>query len=164
MREIFHGWRRKLGCITLLLALALTGLWIRSRSTLDEFHLWKQQQTSVIVASEKACLVLGRLWNVSPSIVLGPYIEMDRERTISGGRIVHAADLEIESRWGSDGLGLVKRFQQPPLSVKNIKLDLLIIPYWCVVWPLTLLSAWLLLSKPRQSRRHGSESNDQKTP
>ncbi len=164
MREVFRGWRRKLGCVTLLISLALTGLWIRSRSTLDEYHLWKQQQTSMIVASEKTCLVLGRLWNVSPTVIRGPYIAMDRERIISGGRIVHAADLEIESRWGSGGLGLVKRYQQPPLSVKNIRLDLLIIPYWCVVWPLTLLSAWLLLSKPRQARRHGSESNDQKTP
>lgn len=161
MSNVFHGWRRKLGCITLLMALALTGLWIRSRSTLDEYHFGKQQQTSVIVASEKACLVLGRLWNSSPGVILGPYIEMDRERTISGGRIVHAADLEIESRRGSCGLELVKRYQQPPLSLKNIKLDLLIIPYWCIVWPLTLLSAWLLLSKPRQSGRQRSEPSDQ---
>ncbi len=98
MHTVFHGWRRKLGCVTLVMALALTGLWIRSRSTLGEYHLWTQQQTSVVVASEKACLVLGRLWNASPSVILGPYIEMDRERIISGGRIVHAADLEIESR------------------------------------------------------------------
>ncbi len=157
MREVFRGWQRKLGSVTLVISLALMGLWIRSRSTLDEYHLWKQQQTSVIVASEKACLVLGRLWNASPSVILGPYIEMDRERIISGGRIVHAADLEIESRRGYGGFELVKRYQQPPLSLKNIRLDLLIIPYWCVVWPLTLLSAWLLLSKPRQSRRHRSE-------
>ena len=164
MHSGFHGWRRKLGCLSLLMSLVLMGLWIRSRSTLDEYHLWKQQQTSVVVASEKACLVLGRLWNASPSVILGSYIEMDRERTISGGRIVHAADLEIESRWGSGGLELVKRYQQPPLSLKNIKLDLLIIPYWCVVWPLTLLSAWLLLSKPRQSGRHESGPSDRKSP
>ena len=31
MREFFHGWRRKVGCITLLMVCGLTGMWARSR-------------------------------------------------------------------------------------------------------------------------------------
>ena len=35
MREFFRGWRRKAGCISLVMALALMGVWIRSLSVMD---------------------------------------------------------------------------------------------------------------------------------
>ena len=31
MREFFRGWRRKVGCVTLVMACAITLLWLRSR-------------------------------------------------------------------------------------------------------------------------------------
>ena len=142
--------RRGLGCVTLVLALSLTGLWIRSRSINDEYQFWKQNQTSVILASEKARLVMGTVWNTTPAVIVGPYYEMDRERIISGGRIQHAADFDLESRSQCCGLELVTRNQQPPLGLMNVRLKLLIVPYWCLVWPMTLLSAYLLLRKPRR--------------
>jgi hypothetical protein len=35
MWSFFHGWRRKAGVATLVMALAFTGFWIRSRTTVD---------------------------------------------------------------------------------------------------------------------------------
>lgn len=43
MREFFHGWRRKAGVITLGLALAVMGLWIRSRIVDDQFTVCGMQ-------------------------------------------------------------------------------------------------------------------------
>jgi hypothetical protein len=36
MREFFRGWRRKVGCVTLVMTCALMGLWMRSIRTFDE--------------------------------------------------------------------------------------------------------------------------------
>ncbi|MBS0204830.1 MAG: hypothetical protein JSS49_18135 [Planctomycetes bacterium] len=35
MRRFFHGWRRKWGCVLLLVALLFTGIWFRSRAVVD---------------------------------------------------------------------------------------------------------------------------------
>lgn len=39
MREFFCGWRRKLGCIALVLACSLFGLWMRSRVLIDFYEI-----------------------------------------------------------------------------------------------------------------------------
>ena len=36
MSEVFRGWRRKTGCITLLMACIFMGQWIRIRFALDQ--------------------------------------------------------------------------------------------------------------------------------
>ncbi len=38
MREFFRGWRRKVGCVTLVMACGLMGLWIRSGLMAEEFE------------------------------------------------------------------------------------------------------------------------------
>jgi hypothetical protein len=38
MREFFRGWRRKAGVFTLVLACAVTALWVRSLSCCDHIH------------------------------------------------------------------------------------------------------------------------------
>jgi hypothetical protein len=35
MREFFKGWRRKAGTVLLLMAVAFTAVWVRSRSISD---------------------------------------------------------------------------------------------------------------------------------
>ena len=35
MREFFHGWRRKAGCVAMVMACALAGMWARSRVIQD---------------------------------------------------------------------------------------------------------------------------------
>ncbi|MDB5345631.1 MAG: hypothetical protein JWP89_4008 [Schlesneria sp.] len=37
MREFFRGWRRKTGCITLVMACVVTGLWVRTLFFSDQF-------------------------------------------------------------------------------------------------------------------------------
>lgn len=38
MREFLRGWRQKAGCVTLLMAMAVSGLWMRSWTTSDYFR------------------------------------------------------------------------------------------------------------------------------
>jgi hypothetical protein len=39
MREFFRGWRRKAGCVTLMLACVFTTCWVRSLTKWDEINL-----------------------------------------------------------------------------------------------------------------------------
>ncbi len=39
MREIFHGWRRKAGVATLVMACAVMGMWVRSLYCRDVFYV-----------------------------------------------------------------------------------------------------------------------------
>ncbi len=36
MGDFFHSWRRKMGCVTLMLALMWMALWMRSRDRFDQ--------------------------------------------------------------------------------------------------------------------------------
>jgi len=39
MREFFKGWRRTAGCVTLVMALAFLGGWVRSFHVVDTFRI-----------------------------------------------------------------------------------------------------------------------------
>ena len=115
MREFFHGWRRKAGCVTLALACVATGLWIRSYIVFDQLVL-----AGNLLISNSGCLV----WNWSgwgtPELNLVDwYCE-------------HASPFSEEWYFGTDGVRM---------------------PYWAVNIPLTLLSAYLLLWKPRPEQK-----------
>lgn len=50
MREFFHGWRRKVGVVTLLMVCGLTGMWIRSRTVCDTIGIPIGQRQTVVVS------------------------------------------------------------------------------------------------------------------
>lgn len=81
MPKFFHGWRRKLGCLTLLLACVFAVGWVRSPFIQDAIHI--------------PC---------------------------------------------DDGDYFCEIGQQ--------RISFIRVPYWSIVIPMTLLSAYLLLSKP----------------
>ena len=39
MREFFNGWRRKAGCVTLVMACGLMGMWVRSCIVIDNVRI-----------------------------------------------------------------------------------------------------------------------------
>ena len=56
MCHFFCGWRRKVGCVTLVMALAIVGIWIRSFQIHD--RLWLQFPTAIqLVYSYQGCLL-----------------------------------------------------------------------------------------------------------
>lgn len=134
MREFFRGGKRKVGVVTLLASLLFFSGWIRSLALDDEidvsFLSWDQSILSV---------KNGLIW--------------------SGTRHEFTYSLfETSIDWRS-----TRRVPLPPNTLSivwsggqtvhgDVRFKIGPAPYWSIVTPLTLLSAWLLLIKPRSSK------------
>lgn len=149
MFTFFRGWQRKAGVITLLMALALLGLWMRSHVVTDQ--LWKEPPDSDDVrfgtSGGSIYWIRQTIWWEKPrsrdgwNWIAEPYhdlVELDGFRCterhwICGAEIVVARPEKI----AIDGSGLLR------------------IGYWrcSLLWlvlPLTMVSAYLLIRKPRK--------------
>ena len=106
MGKFFHGWRRKIGVVTLLMACMFAVGWVTSLSGR--------------LPSERGVSIEIELWESRIDVVFNQieFVESDPHNLIG--------------TW---------EFRRIP------------IPYWSIVIPLTLLSAFLLLSKPRPRKR-----------
>lgn len=124
MREFFIGWRRKVGCITLVLALAMTGMWLRSMTVFDAVNIsrWEQQCQ---IASARG-MIFSAVWH-------------------------ETNPLNRRNDWGQLDLS---KMDDPKIAIQ-LAIDSWAsydwhIPYWSIVLLLTLLSAYLILWKPRK--------------
>ncbi|MDB5347163.1 MAG: hypothetical protein JWP89_5540 [Schlesneria sp.] len=129
MREFFYGWRRKVGCLTLLMAMGLMGLWMRSRAMVEMILVRAGTRVHV------ALLIPGRVTWVS-----------------------HRADTPGEDEWlqmPTAGMTTLD-FEQIETDCRQdlahskqgyleLRMNLL-----AAIVPLTLLSAYLLLWNARK--------------
>ncbi len=124
MRTFFHGWRRKLGCITLVMAVASLLAWMRGRFVHDvvAFTLGGDQQHVVMAYQD--------------SIWWWHYAIEEEHGADVGLSISHSEAKNIISQ--------LRMLLARPGSGERY------VPYWCVVLPLTMLSGWLILWKPRK--------------
>jgi RNase P/RNase MRP subunit p29 len=115
----FHGWRRKLGVLTLVLACIFIGGWLRGLCAHD-------------------LIDTGRYIRGRHGIVID-----------SNGN-----SLKIMTRSGEaiclDHTGAINTINMDTSDVHVFLAGIVTVPYWSIVIPLTLLSAYLLLSKPRK--------------
>ena len=150
MGEFFRGWRRKIGVLTLLMALVLMAGWVRSSTNRDwiAFHAEKHWVVFGSDSQRLYCMVDysknhvnkdGATWKV-PSF---------GSAVISKNDPLAPASLDDSSHsWSRYWLGF-SIWQKTYWDFYQS--TLYVIPYWSVVIPLTLASAFLLLTKPRQS-------------
>jgi hypothetical protein len=126
MRDYFRGWGRRVGCVTLVMACGLLGIWVRSYAVYDFID---------IVASDR----LNRITSCHGKIGLAVWDD-------SGGMppfgwvcvravVVNAIEPDAHAAY----LGLVRDGDNSYLA-----------SYWQATAPLTLLSAYLILWKPRK--------------
>ena len=54
MVEFFRGWRRKVGCVTLVVACLLTAAWFRSRSEMDRLTFSLGRRTHWLVSDQES--------------------------------------------------------------------------------------------------------------
>lgn len=161
MLSFFHGLRRKIGVITLVMACVLAAAWVRSLSTYDLIGLPKVRNGIPCVLSTQQLLTLMVERPVghtsSYSWFLGSEKTSDFNWIILPVNKSPLTDTEISWSCRSCGFGHGKRTnvtsEHPDgqFSV-NVDFTFLTIPYWSIVIPLTLLSAYLLLSKPRVAK------------
>ena len=149
MGAYFKPWRRKIGVLSLLLACVLMVAWMRS---------WNRGDVYVIRIGDDTlhCFISQRDWIGWVKI----QSQQSLPRTVRTGwdvKLLNGADAlfnAIHTKWfapitrhdplhatpGYFGVSYEPFVPNPHL----------IMPYWSIVIPLTLLSAYLLLSKPRK--------------
>lgn len=125
MWEFFTGWRRKTGAATLVLALALVGVWARSfLSTNDSFRVWENHS----LYSHNGFIS----WNI--------------QHVDHSNLDVFGAFRKPEVKWRWEYCCVVGSYTT---TLGSTAVEQYWIPYWYFIVPLTAISACLLLSKPR---------------
>ena len=133
MGEFFKGWRRKAGLVTLVMACLLMVAWMRSYGRYDEVRFSLHS-----ISSDGGALLWGR--HVPAT---------GRRHILDTSENAHVAAFVWYRDWG--GFRSEHRiFTQPNVFSEHNSWT---IPYWSLVLPLTLLSAWLILVTPRNEKR-----------
>jgi hypothetical protein len=133
MGEFFKGCRRKTGVLTLVMAAVLLGGWIQSFLVVDELAFWIAGRLHDVIAVNGTIYWCGRdqsqlkgfNYQLFPR---APLIDINGDDF--GARRVKAITAVSQYK-GQNGI-------------------LWIFSYWFAITPLTLISLWLLLSKPRK--------------
>lgn len=151
MLEFFHGWRRKLGSIAVLVACVVTMAWCRSLIVEDKLILVSGSTSAMSgltlrqITSESAILrweTISHIENFMDSAVpesrwtTGPLTEF--------GNIGHPGLCQPRFQWGG--------FELAAGDFVSTRVSALAVPYWSLALPLTLASAYLILWKPRLKR------------
>ena len=146
MGEFFRGWRRKVGVVTLLMACVLMAGWIRSLTHFEGVSLPVERMPNHFFVSWDSSLV----WLTENAGVTGPYPRF-KSRSITGvdDRIFESP--HFQWRWKYCGFGSGVGVDEIKVGNRIEQNTLTVVPYWSVTIPLTLITAFLLLSKPRQS-------------
>lgn len=144
MREFFKGWQRKIGCLFLVMALAVTGMWMRSRVYGDFLRLTPLGSSNQFLASFQGSLKWINSTDTSGTISQAPRYRFSMEERypdneslmpIFGG----GGQSPWTWHWQSSGF-FVGETTMNPFVVSLVQ-----IPYWFVAIPLTLLSALLII-------------------
>jgi hypothetical protein len=152
MREFFRGWRRKAGLVTLVMACLVNVAWMRSQFGRDAYAIRRGNDYQVIATSR-----VGVLWNhkVVPEntqVIYDPGWEYSTysENEPPDFRL-HIDVYQVDWRWRLCG------FDFGEYRTKGIN-RYWVIPYWSISLPFTLLSAYLILWKPRKRTAASTES------
>jgi len=143
MGGYFKPWRRKIGVVTLVMACVLMVGWVRSLSGLDSF-LWPSGTGRVfgLMSTDQyfGCGVRDSVWKQEPL----------------GFPRWHTGEFRSVNQWIDEIPDKSWQFRQVNFAVihsKGENTTICFTPYWSIVIPLTLLSAYLLLPKPRKSNQ-----------
>jgi hypothetical protein len=134
MGSFFHGWRRKVGALTLLISLALMTGWIRSWTVTDRFTIRSGDH------------VLH--WFISGNDYFG-WVMIRSEDPFPASFCTgwETTNYPLFSAVYASWRSKLGRFR----SLAPVPNPHVIIPYAAIALPTTFLSAFLLLSKPRLS-------------
>lgn len=156
MFTFFHGWRRKMGVITLVMAMVGMAGWIRSKTEFDCFALTDNSWQHITLQS--SCGTLSLFLNTlnSPQLTFWWSGEISKPDDLTDPiKDCVGCYVEWQRNWG----GFTAASYYVKDGTEIIRTGLCIFPYWSVVLPLTLISAYLLLiprttkGKPQPNRQ-----------
>lgn len=163
MREFLKGWRRKVGCAALLMALAVMVAWIRSYATEEELSVPHRASLYVICSIQgHVCfehhsdhLLSATRWQQmdltpisSVNVLSFKYsgMHLDWERVVWGFNFGTGTETLFDESYDSN----VPMSQEDIDKLRKDRFSFLVVPYWTVILPLVLISAFLILWKPRK--------------
>jgi hypothetical protein len=154
--RILENWRRTIGKVSLIVALVFSVGWTRSLYIRDVV-VFRQGLSTIGFRSYEGELGLER-FSSSTSLNMpnntGWHAEYARKHFSldTWWGFDNFNDDEIDWRWDWAGFSFGEASKkEPPLLRRN--LELWIVPYSSIIFPLALISFWLLLSKPRKSNQ-----------
>ena len=141
MGEFFTGWRRKISLIMLAMASMFMAGWVRSFTYCDHVLFASRGRTEQTLALLDGLIIWGADDDVSDPLSSYPEWETDSSLFI---REMFFNRFKIDWQWY--GLGSCNHHYNDGSLAK-----IWLIPCWFFISPLTVVSAFLLLSKPRKS-------------
>lgn len=156
----FKPLRRKFGMVTLLMACVLMCTWFRNQNDYHEyvFHgeneppsLVKHRTRRYVIVLTGGKFILCYVRNDADYDIAGPFDEASPNKPVGINIVgtIYATRIPIEREFKYCGIEITKRAtigfaDSLPIEVTSVAISLVV-----VALPLTLLSAWLMLSKPR---------------
>lgn len=153
MREFFRCWKRKTGSMALVMACTFAVGWLRSRVYADCIAPYRTESCNHWLASAQ-----GQLKWFYVNLPKGWLVSVNPPRYSLSEPVNRYPDTELEPIFGGVVISWYWHWQAwgfrfGHCDVSGFEIVTWQVPYWSVVIPLTLLSAYLLLSKPRQSKQ-----------
>lgn len=164
MWDVFKSWKRKLGILTLCWACVFAGLWIRGLSLRDRLIINRANHSIVLwfnnqLVSSTPGMVAGLYVNRGDAKPVPRRFSWDSDPNLTAESVAKNLKLDAESRkspeWTAERNWERKLFGFIIFGATNR--TLVFVPYWSIVIPLTLLSAWLLLSTTNPVQRVAME-------
>jgi hypothetical protein len=180
MRQLFHGWRRRCGCLTLALAVLLSSGWLRGLRHDDVVMIVRgSRKTIYVLGSNEHGLVASRVMLMQPNLSMPPATQVafrsvpnegftanqmlflwsgckvagEAPPRNGGGSIAYEdQSLSWHRNWQWGGL-LAGDASEVRSAAESIRIGTGVLPYWMLVIPLTLLSTGLLVWQPRRSEQ-----------
>jgi len=146
MSDFFHGWRRKAGCFLLVMASLLVGGWIRSMYMWDIFGD-DDSVMPIFLHSSDNTFFLSRHSDWEFALCF-PTWSTNAFRPVS--RLIETGREEWRFRVLGVGYATLPDGQ------------FLMLPYWLIVVPIALLSAYLLLWPGKRAERQTKASVEDK--
>ncbi len=143
MGDSFKPWRRKIGVVTLLIACVSAAGWVRSLVIMDRI-IWTDKGSMSSLTSMN-----GTFWwfRVAPLSSTNRFVW--RSTKTPNSPIDPWVDYDPSWRWNFSGIqfGVGQSNKHPDIGIFICEM-----PYWFVIFPLTIISACLLLTKPRVAK------------
>ena len=157
MGDFLKSWRRKAGCVLLVMVTFLWGCWVRSLKTADVIGIpgmySPRTKSFFLIASTSRGLEWRHVWSNKGK---GHFFGRPSGSWISTSIEEEAATrpYQFQVTWNKSYSGIRLEggtWGKPHLHVGNM--SICVIPYWFIVFPLTLLSAYLILWPGKQPVR-----------
>jgi len=158
MGEFLRGWKRKIGCVTLLMALVMMLCWLRSLSCSDTVRLLDLGHEYHVVSSWHGGLWWERHIETSYEELRSNYPNFPSYFSVHEENGMMVVENFVHIRWNFAGfefsdIASSGNSDGRPDNSSWEHIHLIGMPHWSITIPLTLLSSYLILWPGKRPER-----------